>query len=164
MSIDIENYYKKYGPMVLRRCRSILKDEEKALDAMQDVFVKVIARNDMLTDSCPSSFLYRVATNVSLNILRDNRKISDSVYEDFIYCIADSHDQHDRLFASDMLDSIFRNEHPSTREIAVMLYIDKMTLEQTAEAAGLSVSGVRKRMRTLRKRAGTLREDYYENN
>ena len=26
--------YQKFGPMVLRRCRFILKDEEKALDAM----------------------------------------------------------------------------------------------------------------------------------
>jgi RNA polymerase sigma-70 factor (ECF subfamily) len=31
---DFDNLYRQYGPMVLRRCRFILKNEEKALDAM----------------------------------------------------------------------------------------------------------------------------------
>ena len=35
--INIEEYYTRYGPMVLRRCRQLLRDEDRALDAMQDV-------------------------------------------------------------------------------------------------------------------------------
>ena len=31
MQIDVAEYYKKYGPMVLRRCRSMLGDEDKAI-------------------------------------------------------------------------------------------------------------------------------------
>ncbi len=41
MAIDVEMFYTQYGPMVLRRCRYILKDEELPLDAMQDVFIQV---------------------------------------------------------------------------------------------------------------------------
>ena len=42
MAIDVEAVYRKYGPMVMRRCRQLLKDEHKALDAMQDTFVKLL--------------------------------------------------------------------------------------------------------------------------
>ena len=34
--------------------------------------------------------------------------------------------------------------------MAVLHYVDGMTLEETAEAVGLSVSGVRKRLRSLK--------------
>jgi DNA-directed RNA polymerase specialized sigma24 family protein len=38
LNIDIGVYYEKYLPMVVRRCRGILGDEEDALDTAQDVF------------------------------------------------------------------------------------------------------------------------------
>jgi len=36
MTIDVDAYYRRYGPMVLRRCRKLLGQEQDALDAMQD--------------------------------------------------------------------------------------------------------------------------------
>ena len=46
--MDVEALYEKYGPMVMRRCRQLLKDETEALDATQDVFVQVLRRRDRL--------------------------------------------------------------------------------------------------------------------
>jgi RNA polymerase sigma-70 factor (ECF subfamily) len=43
--------------------------------------------------------------------------------------------------------------------MAVMHYVDGMTLEETAAAVGLSVSGVRKRLAALRMRLRELEED-----
>ena len=40
-SKDFSEIYQKYAPLVLRRCRAILKNEEEALEAMQDVFLKI---------------------------------------------------------------------------------------------------------------------------
>ena len=37
--IDIDALYRQYAPMVFRRCRSMLKNEERAQDAMQDTFI-----------------------------------------------------------------------------------------------------------------------------
>ena len=47
---------------------------------------------------------------------------------------------------------IFGRESASTLEIAVMHYVDRMTLDEVAREVGLSVSGVRKRLRALRAR------------
>ena len=69
----VEALYRRYGPMVLRRCRSLLRDEEDALDVMQDVFVNVARNAERLRGEYPSSLLYRIATNLSLNRIRDRR-------------------------------------------------------------------------------------------
>ena len=49
-----------------------------------------------------------------------------------------------------LLDRLF-NRHPeSSRTIAVLHYVDGLTLEQVATETSMSVSGVRKRLRKLR--------------
>ncbi|HWM85808.1 MAG TPA: sigma factor, partial [Kofleriaceae bacterium] len=55
MRIDTEEFYRRYGPMVLRRCRQLLHDDERARDAMHDVFVKLLRYQDRLEDTAPSS-------------------------------------------------------------------------------------------------------------
>jgi RNA polymerase sigma-70 factor (ECF subfamily) len=84
--------------MVLRRCRQLLKDEDKALDAMQETFVRLL------------------------------------------------------------LDQLFGGERESTRAMATLHYVDGLTLEETAAQVGLSVSGVRKRLRGLRAKGLALEE------
>ena len=42
MALDVDALYRKYGPMVLRRCRRLLIDEEQAMDAAQETFVKLL--------------------------------------------------------------------------------------------------------------------------
>ena len=72
-ALDVEALSHRYGAMVLRRCRRLLRDEDDALDACQDVFVRVLERRERLDGLYPSSLLYRIATNVCLNRIRDQR-------------------------------------------------------------------------------------------
>ena len=58
--------------------------------------------------------------------------------------------QRPDLDAPLLLDWLFRRHPASTRTMAVLHYVDGMTLEQVARECGLSVSGVRKRLRALR--------------
>ena len=74
MPIDVEAYYRRYGPLVIRRCRHLLKNEDLALEAAQDVFVQLLRKEDLLTDKSPSGLLMRMATNVCLNILRSRKR------------------------------------------------------------------------------------------
>lgn len=158
MAVDVERFYRKYGPMVLRRCRSLLRDEEAALDAMQDVFVQVLRRQETLHDAAPSSLLYRIATNVCLNVIRKNRRAPFNADEEFLAQIAGSDRPEDRVVTQRFLDQIFESQKEGTREIAVYHYVDGMTLEETAALSGLSVSGVRKRLRTLAKSGIAMQE------
>jgi RNA polymerase sigma-70 factor (ECF subfamily) len=153
VSIDVESWYRRYGPMVVRRCRYLLRNEEQAMEAAQDVFVQLIRRQEQLTGDAPAGLLLRMATNTCLNILRSQRRHPEDRDEERLHRIAESRDAEGSLFAKLRLDRIFGREHSSTRIIAVLHYCDGLTHEQVAREVGLSVSGVRKRLRTLRARA-----------
>jgi len=144
--------------MVLRRCRALLRNEEAALDAMQDVFVQVLRRERDLVLTGPSSLLYRIATNVCLNILRKERRRNVTSDDEILQAIAGSDDPEGLALSRHFLEKLFDSEKESTRTIAVLHYVDKLTLEETAREVGLSVSGVRKRLRTLRSRGLELKE------
>lgn len=158
MAINVEEFYKKYGPMVLRRCRSLLRDEHRALDAMQETFIKLLRYKDKLDDSGPSSLLYRMATNICLNMIKSDSRKPETESDEILEYIASNENIEKKTWAKDLIEKIFHTEKASTREIAVMLYVDKMTLEQTAREVGLSVSGIRKRMRLLKERVQEIRE------
>jgi RNA polymerase sigma-70 factor (ECF subfamily) len=160
--IDIKEYYLRYGPMVLRRCRQLLRDEERAKDAAQEVFAKVLIHKKRLKNRYPSSLLFRISTNTCLNMIRDQRSLSSLPSENPVHGIAFHDEGENKVIMQDILEKIFRKEKPSTREIAVMYFVDEMTLREIADETGLSISGVRKRMREFRSRVKTKREIYYE--
>ena len=149
---DFGDLYRKYGPMVLRRCRAILKDEDKALDAMQDVFVRIIDSRCKIKEIC-SSLFYVTATRVCLNKIRSEKlrsgpdfsAISESIADDF------SEIERDKIEAGIILENIFSKRDSKDTLIATLHYVDGHTLEETAELVEMSVSGVRKRLLELKK-------------
>jgi len=149
-ALDIEALSQRYGPMVLRRCRHLLRDEDEAMDACQDVFVRLLEHRDRIEARFPSSLLYRIATNVCLNRIR-YRKRRPTTSDDAVLCtIASAQAPGAREEARLVLDRLFVRHPASSRTIALLHYLDGLTLEQVAEVVGLSVSGVRKRLRGLR--------------
>ena len=148
--LDVAALSRQYGPMVLRRCRQLLRDEDEALDACQDVFVHVIEGQRRLRAQYPSSLLYRIATNICLNRIRDRRRRPETADEEELYAIACAEAPHADSDARMILDRVFDRHPASSRTIAVLHHIDGLTLEQVAEEIGMSVSGVRKRLRKLR--------------
>jgi RNA polymerase sigma factor (sigma-70 family) len=153
VAVDVEGWYRRYGPMVVRRCRELLRDEEKAMEAAQDVFVQLVRNQDRLTAEAPAGLLLRMATNICLNILRSQRRHPEDPDDELLQRIASARDAEAGILAKLRLDRILKHEQPSTRLIAVLHYRDGLTLEQVAREVGLSVSGVRKRLRVLRARA-----------
>ena len=161
MTAEVEELYRRHGPMVLRRCRRLLRDPEEAVDAMHDVFVEVLRREEALPIESPSGLLFRTATNLCLNRLRSARRRpgdQPSGDEALLERIASLEDPEERTASRLLLDRIFGREPASTRVIAVLHLLDRMTLEEVAAEVGLSVSGVRKRLRTLRGRLPSLGE------
>ena len=147
---DIDALSRRYGPMVLRRCRRLLRNEDEALDACQDVFVLLVERRGRLRVEYPSSLLYRMATNVCLNRLRDRKRKPEDGEPDQLEAIARIEEPAGGSHARLLLDWLFARHPASSRTIAVLHYVDGLTLEQVAAESGLSVSGVRKRLQKLR--------------
>jgi RNA polymerase sigma-70 factor (ECF subfamily) len=159
LALDIEGLYRRLGPMVLRRCRALLRNEGQAQDAMHDVFVALLRADQRLDEEAPAGLLLRVATNVCLNRLRAGKRRPETPDDELLMQIAANGNGEARAAARGMLAKLFGLDDPlaaSTATLAVMHLCDGMTLEETAREAGLSVSGVRKRLTRLRVRLTAL--------
>lgn len=146
--------------MVFRRCSSLLKNEDEALDAAQDVFVSLLRFQKRLHGQFLSSLLYTIATNTCLNRLRQRKRQKN-------YNYSQSHSapeqeppeqgsidpQYEKVENSMLMDAIFLDESESTRTICFMYHSDNMTLREIGDVMGLSVSGVRKRLLAFNARA-----------
>lgn len=158
MAVQAETLYRKYGPMVLRRCRQLLRDEHVAQDAMHDVFVKVLQNEARLDARAPSSLLFRIATNVCLNRLRTEKRHPETRDDELLMQIASAEDAGAKSEARSFLTRLFSREQESTQTMAVLRWVDGMTLEEVAREVGMSVSGVRKRLRGLRAQLDLVEE------
>jgi RNA polymerase sigma factor (sigma-70 family) len=147
---DLEALWNRYGPLVLRRCRQLLRDEQEALDVCQDVFLQLLRRGGTLDIRFPSSLIYRMATNLCLNRIRDRRQWPELVEDEQLARIARLEDPTPGFDARSLLARLFSRHEESTRVMATLHFVDGLTLEEVAKEVGMSVSGVRKRLRALR--------------
>jgi RNA polymerase sigma-70 factor, ECF subfamily len=158
LAVDVETWYRQFGPLVLRRCRRLLRDEEKAVDAMHDVFVNLLRSADRVEDAQPASLLLRMATNVSLNRLRTARRHPEDTDDAVLLAIADAEEPEARSIARLAVAKLLGREEESTRVMAVMHLVDGLTLDEVGREVGLSAAAVRKRIRGLRARVAALAE------
>ena len=124
-ALDVEALSLRYGAMVLRRCRRLLRDEDEALDACQDVFVRLLVHRRRLDGAYPSSLLYRIATNVCLNRIRDRARGGPS--RPTRSCSRRSPRRNRPGAESEarmLLDWLFGRQPESSRTIAVLHYVD----------------------------------------
>ena len=147
--------YERYAPMVMRRCRDLLRNEEAAADALQETFLRVLRSRSALSADYPSSLLYRIATNVSLNMMRgvSRRREVDGV--EILEVMPGSDDVEAHVLNAISIEQVFAGVKASTRRAAEIHYQERATLEETAERVGMSVSGVRKRLDGLRRQSLT---------
>jgi RNA polymerase sigma-70 factor, ECF subfamily len=151
--VDVDGLYRRFGPMVLRRCRDLLGSEEAAADAMQETFVRVLRNQETLRGDYPSSLLYRIATNVCLNMMRSARRRPSVPAGELIETVAGSENVEARVLDAALVEQIFSGVRASTRRAAEIHYMECATLEETAERVGMSISGVRKRLDGLRRQS-----------
>jgi RNA polymerase sigma-70 factor (ECF subfamily) len=123
---------------------------------MQDVFVRVLVHKSRLDERGCSSLLYRIATNVCLNRLRSQRRRPEDPQSELLFQIAAAGGQEGATEARSLLDRLLSREPESSAVIAVLHLHDGMTLEEVASEVGLSVSGVRKRLRRLQEGLAAL--------
>lgn len=60
--IDVENLYRQFGAVVLRRCRALLRNEAQAVLATQSTFVMVLQERGWLAHPAPTALVLKLAT------------------------------------------------------------------------------------------------------
>lgn len=152
MAIDVDAAYRQYGSVVLRRCRRLVRDESKAVDAMHDVFVNLLRARERIDDEAPASLLMRMATNVCLNQLRGERRRPEDADDAALLAIAAAEEPGGQSVARLALRKLLGRELESTRVMAVLHHVDGLTLDEVGREVGLSAAAVRKRLAGLKAR------------
>ena len=137
--------YEKHGASVFARCRYLLRDEDAARDALQDVFVRLLrALPEFRAAASPSTWIPRIATNHCLNELRGRRA---AWRRDFDTLARSSGSQAVDPDCRELVRCLLACAPEEAQEIAVLYYVDELTQQEIALATGRSLPTVRKRLR-----------------
>lgn len=147
--------YRKYAPAIFAHCRRLLHSPAAARDALQEAFVRVLARGPALSGDDALRYLYRVSTNVCLNQIRE-RRVHERATPALLLRSTGSGSAEsghaNRQFVLALLDRC--DETGSA--IAVMHYVDGMSQVEIADVLGITRRTVFNRLRKLEKLAAEL--------
>ncbi|MEL6342882.1 MAG: RNA polymerase sigma factor [Myxococcota bacterium] len=152
MQIDVEQAYRKYGDMVLGRCRTLLRNDADAREACQEVFIKLFRyRNRFRGDASLSTYLFRITTNTCLNQIRSKKRRPEDPVEDFSLFLGQTDTLLDRIEIQQLVDRLLEGQDERTRECVVYHFMDGMTHKEVGELMGISGAAVRKRIAKFRR-------------
>ncbi len=155
---EIEKLYEQYGHWVFNRAKGILKDEETAWEAVQDVFLKVLeVGSGFRGDSSPWTWLYRITTNHCLNLIRSRnawkRALEGLTLNELVAQEgpreSDFSDPIDRARVVQLLEG----EDEMTQKIVFATYFDEMTQEAMTEVLQISRKTIYKKLKKFMERA-----------
>jgi RNA polymerase sigma-70 factor, ECF subfamily len=150
-TLSLDEIYRQYGAMVRRRCLKILKREEDAEDASQEVFIRVLrSMGDFRGQSSPATWLYRIATNICLNRIRDAKNRARLDEENFE---APEPSAPFESWSRDFALRVMSEFDDATRETVMYAEVEEMSYQEIAEVMRCSASLVRKRMVKFKERA-----------
>jgi DNA-binding NarL/FixJ family response regulator len=93
-----------------------------------------------------------------LNRIRNERKHTLSEYRDILYNTSFFATQDTDNTALNLWTYILTKEKETTRQIAVMYFVNGMTIKEIAETKNLSISGVHKHLDKLRRKIRDMGE------
>lgn len=155
---EIRALYEQYGNWIFNRARSLLKDEQAAYEAMQDVFVKVLEVGSAFRgDSSPWTWLYRITTNHCLNMIRSRKswkKALEGVGREQIRIQEEPQENSDTVLANkDWFVKMMEDEDETTQRIVFCYYFDEMTQEEIVNTLKISRKTVYKRLKKFMDKA-----------
>lgn len=150
--LDVEALYRRYGDMVLGRCRLLLGNDADAQECAQDVFLKAHRHRDQFRgDAAPSTWLFQVTTTTCLNWLRTRRRRREDLVEE-LPGAASNDSILDVLVVREVVDAVLAEEDERTRLCLMYTVVDGMTQDEAGAMLGLTGAAVRKRVAEFRRR------------
>jgi RNA polymerase sigma-70 factor (ECF subfamily) len=142
---------------LLRVCERLLGDAEEARDAVQEVFLKVMVKaGGFRPKALVSTWLYRVAVNHCLNLLRRRRLrrwVSLSAAEDDDVAPpepaeerADPHRELDARRRWGRVHQAIAALPPSQRAVLVLARFEELSYKEIAETLGITLGAVESRL------------------
>lgn len=160
--------YSRYSSKIFGKCLSILKDEEKAEDATQEIFVKILLNLSKFGGKSKfSTWIYSITYNFCIDSIRKKKKDKSVLVDD----LTNEHDTADDgvedRFIMEMnvkrLKVILDKIPITDKAILLMKYQDEMSIKEISEILGKSESAIKMKIkRAKQKFKKTHKENYTE--
>src|SRR3954469_5465406 len=137
--------YEKHAAGVYARCRYLLRDDDEAKDALQEVFAKALrALSDFRSAASPTTWILRIATHHCLNLHRSRR----AAWRDELVALGkDRRVESEPPERRELVRVLLGAAPEEAQEAAVLYYVDEMTQAEIAQELGRSLPTVRKWLR-----------------
>lgn len=141
----LEDLFRKEGPGLRRYFRRHLRDDEDALDYVQEVFARLIAAVRDGSLSQPAAYLRRIA----MNLLIDRSRLGRPVHCAISVEIAVPPEQENALLVEDVMtiyEAALETMTDRTRTVFLLYRVEGLKYREIAERLGVSISAVQKHM------------------
>jgi RNA polymerase sigma-70 factor (ECF subfamily) len=133
---EVEKLYRQYGPSVYRRAMNLLRSDQEAQEAMQDVFISVLSKGESFRGaSSPMTWLYSVTTNLCLNRIRNAKRRTELLQKNVP---AESSTDRPHPEIRHIVLELLRSVPEELARVAVYYFFDDMTHEEIAKILGCS--------------------------
>ena len=142
----LERLFQTYHRSVYALCYRILSRADDAEDAAQSAFVCAFrGLSRFRAQSSLKTWIYRIAVNESVNLLRRRRNAPDALAED----------SPGAAFAADFVQkaavqSVLRNMRPDQRLALILFYWEDLSCEEIAQVMDISLSAAKMRLKRAR--------------
>lgn len=156
---EITDAYRQYGHLVARRCKRIVRHEDVAEDALQEVFVRLWRYGEAFRAAeSKVAWLYRVADRCCFDLLAKGRKRQEVPFDEGREPMdGDSEAAARAVEDGEIVLRFLERFDDRVKQVAVHHYLDGMTQEEIAVATGWSRQTVVKKLALLAERADKLR-------
>lgn len=148
-----------YDRRVFRMAKQITQNDDDAEDVLQEAFLKAYTHlDDFQGNSKFYTWVVRIAVNEALMKLRKRRSDrsvpldepidtgEDEVPREIAVWDENPEETYSREELAELLDQAVQSLKPAYRTVFVLRDIEEMSIEETAEALGLSISAVKSRL------------------
>jgi RNA polymerase sigma-70 factor (ECF subfamily) len=155
---------RRYQQRVYWTARRIVGDHEEADDIAQETFVKAyLALGDFRGDSSFFTWLYRIAVNLSLNVVRKKQVLGylrqSEIINRILPAADDPHKDLEFAETQTRLEKAIARLPEKQRAVFIMRYYDEMSYEEISRVLKTSVGGLKANyFHALRKVQGDMND------
>lgn len=157
--------YDRYTNKVYAKCISMLKDNEAAEDATQEIFVKILLSLSRFTGKSKfSTWIYSITYNYCIDMIRREKKDIEVAVNDF----SRIDHEDDNIFDAEILETnisrlrvVLNHMNAEDKSILMMKYQDDLSIREICDMLNKTESAVKMKILRAKEKFIKIYKEHY---
>ncbi len=159
--------YSRFSKKIYSKCLFLLKDQERAADATQDVFMKIILNLGKFSGKSKfGTWVYSITYNYCIDLIRKNKKqrnLFDNELDSIAEPIQDVSDAELLEIKVSRLKIILNKIPEGDKIVLLMKYQSDMSIKEIAESLNKSESAIKMKLKRAKHKAYLMHQELFVN-